>query len=72
MSGFDNRGFGENFKRLRRELVELNEMVRLGAGLPGDVQRVEIAKRLVAQWQGLSRGKAERHAEAQEQPAEAR
>ena len=49
MNGIDNHGFAVNVRRLRRELAELNEMMKLGAGLPGKAQRVEIAKRLVAE-----------------------
>ena len=39
MNGIDNHGFADNAKRLRRELAELKEMVKLGAGLPGDEQK---------------------------------
>ena len=50
MNGIDNHGFADNAKRLRRELAELKEMVKLGAGLPGDEQRIEMAK----PFQGIS------------------
>jgi hypothetical protein len=57
---------------LRRELVELKEMVRLGAGLAGDEQRIEMAKCLLTQWHVLCKRRTENHAEVHEQPAEVR
>ena len=48
MNGIANRGFTNNLKRLRRDLAELEEMVRLGAGIPGDEQRIEMIKGLFA------------------------
>jgi hypothetical protein len=43
------RGFAGDVKRLmRRDLAELKEMVRLGAGIPGDEQRIEMIKGLLA------------------------
>jgi hypothetical protein len=71
MNGIDNH-FADNAKRLRRELVELKEMVRLGAGLPGDEHRIEMAKCLLTQWHVLCERRAENHAETHERPAEVR
>jgi len=48
MNGTTNRGFTNDIKRLRRDLAELEEMVRLGAGIPGDEQRIEMIKGLFA------------------------
>ncbi len=48
MNGIANRSFANNLKRLRRDLAELEEMVRLGAGIPGDEQRIEMIKGLFA------------------------
>ena len=43
------RGIAADVKRrMRRELAELKEMVRLGAGIPGDEQRIEMIKGLIA------------------------
>jgi hypothetical protein len=53
MNGIDNQGFADNVKRLRLELAELKEMVRLGAGLPGDEQRIARAQCLLTQWHVL-------------------
>ena len=72
MKGIDNHGFADNAKRLRRELVELKEMVRLGAGLPGDKQRIARAQCLLTQWHVLCERRAENHAETHERPAEVR
>jgi hypothetical protein len=36
-----------DIKRLRHDLAELEEMVRLGAGLPGDQQTIEMIKVLL-------------------------
>jgi hypothetical protein len=58
MNRIDNHGFADNVKRLRRDLAELKEMVKLGAGLPGDVQRIELAKCLLAQWHVLCEKKS--------------
>ena len=33
---------------VRRELAELREMVRLGAGIPGEEQRIKMIKGLIA------------------------
>jgi hypothetical protein len=54
MSGLDNFGFADNINVLRRNLAELQEMVRLGARIPGDDQRIEAIKRLLAQWQAFA------------------
>lgn len=48
MNRIDNHGLADDVKRLRRDLVELNEMVRLGAGMPGDKERIEMIKELLA------------------------
>jgi hypothetical protein len=72
MNGIDNHGFADDAKRLRRELVELKEMVRLGAGVPGDEQRIEMAKCLLTQWHVLGERRAENHAETHERPPEVR
>ncbi|MGO8844740.1 MAG: hypothetical protein ACLQFI_05280 [Methylocella sp.] len=61
MNGIDNHGFADNAKRLRRELAELKEMVKLGAGLPGDAQRIEMVKCLLTQWHVLNQRRAENH-----------
>jgi hypothetical protein len=43
------RGIAADVKRrMRRDLAELKEMVRLGAGIPGDEQRIEMIKGLIA------------------------
>jgi Protein of unknown function (DUF2852) len=43
------RGIADDVKRrMRRELAELNEMVRLGAGMPGEEQRIKMIKGLIA------------------------
>jgi hypothetical protein len=43
MNGLNNRGFADGvIRRLRRELAELTEMMRLGAGIPGDDQKIEM------------------------------
>ena len=43
------RGIADDVKRrMRRDLAELKEMVRLGAGIPGDKQRIEMIKGLIA------------------------
>jgi hypothetical protein len=54
MSGLDNFGFADNINVLRRNLAELQEMVRLGARIPGDDQRIEAIKRLLTQWQAFA------------------
>jgi hypothetical protein len=36
MNGIYNIGVADDVKRLRRDLIELKEIVRLGAGIPGD------------------------------------
>jgi hypothetical protein len=54
MNGRDNYGFADNIKLLRRDLAELKEMVRLGARIPGDEQRIEAIKGLLAQWQAFA------------------
>jgi hypothetical protein len=53
-NGVDKRGFADDVKRLRRDLAELKEMVRLGAGIPGDEQRIEMIKDLLARWQKIA------------------
>jgi hypothetical protein len=72
MNGIDNHGLADNAERLRRELAELKEMGKLGAGLPGDEQRIEIAKCLLTQWRVLRERRAENHAETHERRTEAR
>jgi hypothetical protein len=48
MKGIDNLDFaGGVIWLMQRELAELKEMVRLGAGLPGDEQRIEMIKGLL-------------------------
>ncbi len=43
------RGIADDVKRrMRRDLAELKEMVRLGAGIPGDEQRIEMLEGLIA------------------------
>ena len=43
------RGIADDVKRrMRRDLAELKEMVRLGAGIPGDEQRIKMIKGLIA------------------------
>ena len=43
------RGIADDVKRrMRRELAELKEMVRLGAGIPGEEQRIKMIKGLIA------------------------
>ena len=54
INGADKRGFADDVKRLRRDLAELKEMVRLGAGIPGDEQRIEMIKDLLARWQKIA------------------
>ena len=54
MSGLDNFGFADNINLLRRNLAELQEMARLGARIPGDDQRIEAIKRLLARWQAFA------------------
>jgi hypothetical protein len=47
MKGIDNLDFAGGVMRLmQRELAELKEMVRLGAGILGDEQRIEMIKGL--------------------------
>jgi hypothetical protein len=41
---------GGVIRLMQRELAELKEMVRLGAGIPGDEQRIEIIKGVLARW----------------------
>jgi hypothetical protein len=53
-NGVHKRGFADDVKRLRRDLAELKEMVRLGAGVPGDEQRIEMIKDLLARWQKIA------------------
>jgi hypothetical protein len=50
MNGRDNRDFADKINLLRRDLAELKEMVRLGARIPGDDQRIEQIKLLLEQW----------------------
>ena len=42
MNGIDNRSFVYAKRVMRLELAELNEMMRLGAGIPGDEYRIGI------------------------------
>lgn len=48
MNRTDNHGVTDDVKRLRCDLAELNEMVRLGASIPGDEERIEMIKKLLA------------------------
>jgi hypothetical protein len=55
MSGIDKRGFTDDVKRLlRRDLIQLKEMVRLGAAVPGDEQRIEIINGLLTRWHNIA------------------
>jgi hypothetical protein len=54
MKGTYNIGVADDVKRLRRDLIELKEMVRLGAGIPGDKQRIEMIKGLLARRQKIA------------------
>ncbi|HUI21062.1 MAG TPA: WW domain binding protein 11 [Methylocella sp.] len=47
MNGLETISVAKDTRRLRRELAELKEMVRLGAGIPGDKQRIEVLERLL-------------------------
>ncbi|HUB65373.1 MAG TPA: hypothetical protein VL996_13180 [Methylocella sp.] len=54
-NGIDKRGITGAIKRLmRRDLAELKEMVRLGAGVPGDEQRIEMINALLARWHAIA------------------
>ncbi len=56
MSGTDNVDFAGNIvRRMLRELTELKEMAKLGAAVPGDVQRMARIRTLVAKWHGAVR-----------------
>jgi hypothetical protein len=55
-----------------RELAELKDMVRLGACLPGDEQRIVMVKRLLTQWHVLRKRRAESHAKTHERRTEVR
>jgi hypothetical protein len=46
--GTYNIGVTDDVKRRRRDLIELKEMVKLGAGITGDKQRIEMIKGLLA------------------------
>ena len=50
MNGIDNRSNVYAKRLMRLKLAELNELVRLGAGMPGDEQRIEMIKGLLGQW----------------------
>jgi hypothetical protein len=50
MNGIDNRSNVFAKRLMRLELAELNELVRLGAGMPGDEQRIEMITGLLGQW----------------------
>ncbi len=50
MNAIDNRSNVYAKRLIRLQLAELNELVRLGAGIPGDEQRIEIIKGLLEQW----------------------
>jgi len=54
MNGIYNIGVADDVKRLRRDLIELKEMVRLGAGIPGDKLRIEMIKGLLARRQQIA------------------
>jgi hypothetical protein len=56
MNGIYNIGVADDVKRLRRDLIELKEMVRLGAGIPGDTLRIEMIKGLLARRQQIRAG----------------
>ena len=50
MAQANNIDFGGNIvRRMLRELAELKEMAKLGAAVPGDVQRMARIRTLVAQ-----------------------
>jgi hypothetical protein len=42
MNGIDNRSNVYAKRLMRLKLAELNELARLGAGIPGDEQRIEM------------------------------
>ncbi len=50
MNGIDNRSFVYAKRVMRLELAELNEMMRLGAGIPGDEYRIGIILGLLGRW----------------------
>ena len=50
MNGIDSRSKVYAKRLMRLKLSELNELVRLGAGIPGDEQRIEMIKGLLRQW----------------------
>ena len=54
MNGPHNCGFADNVKQLRRDLAELKEMMKLGARIPGDEQRIEMIEGRLARWQAFA------------------
>ena len=50
MNGIDNCSIVYAKRVMRLELADLNEMVRLGAGISGDDHRIEIITGLLEQW----------------------
>lgn len=50
MNAIDNRSNVYAKRLMRLQLAELNELVRLGAGIPGDDQRIKMIKGLLEQW----------------------
>ncbi|WGJ13752.1 hypothetical protein QEV83_13815 [Methylocapsa sp. D3K7] len=50
MNAIDNRSNVYAKRLIRLQFADLNELVRLGAGIPGDEQRIEIIKGLLEQW----------------------
>jgi hypothetical protein len=53
-NGIDKNGFAHDVKRLLRDLAVLKEMVRSGAGIPGDEQTIEMIKGLLARWHKIT------------------
>ncbi len=45
---------GNDVRRLRRHLVELTEITRLDADIPGDEQRIEMIKDLLTRWHKIA------------------
>jgi hypothetical protein len=50
MNGIDNCSFVYAKRVMRLELAELNEMMRLGAGIPGDEYRIGIITGILGRW----------------------
>jgi hypothetical protein len=54
VNGSDKNGFAHDVKRLLRDLAELKEKVRPGAGIPGDEQTIEMIKGLLSRWHKIA------------------